>query len=83
MTLKQRQRSNLTLAKDSQAMISSKLFCHSKPIGPMIKEILGPFDMMTDHLTLKICHGHIFILKQGHNYSQASFPSSHVYFMQI
>ena len=32
-------------------MVSNKLFCHSKPLGPMIREILGlsveapPFDI--------------------------------------
>ena len=34
------QRSNLTCAQDSQSMISYKLFSHSKPLGPMIRQIL-------------------------------------------
>ena len=36
---------NLTLAKDLQTMISNKLFSHSKRLGPMIREMLGRFDM--------------------------------------
>ena len=40
-------RSNLTLVRDSQAMISYKLFSHSEPLGPMIIEIAGLFDIMT------------------------------------
>ena len=39
------QSSNLTLAKDLQTTISSKLFFHSKPLGSMIREILGLFDI--------------------------------------
>ena len=46
------QRSNLTLKKDLQAMISYKLFYHSKPLGPTIREILGLLDMI--YLTLKM-----------------------------
>ena len=37
------QRSNVTLANDSQGMIFYKLFSHSEPLGPM----------MTPYLTLK------------------------------
>ena len=43
-------RSNFTLAKDLQTMISKKLFSHFKPLGPMIREMLGLFDMPP------ICH---------------------------
>ena len=32
-------------AKDSHATISNKLFSHSKLIGPMIREVLGLFDI--------------------------------------
>ena len=33
--------SNLTLAKDSQAMVSYKLLSHSENLVPMIREIFG------------------------------------------
>ena len=33
--------------KNSQAMISYKLFSHSEPLGPMIREIYGVICMMT------------------------------------
>ena len=34
------------LAIDLQAMISYNLFSYSEPLGPMIKEISGLFDMI-------------------------------------
>ena len=33
--------STLILANDSQTMISFQLCSHSKPLGPMIREIFG------------------------------------------
>ena len=46
------------ITKDLQIMISNKLFCHSKPLGPMISEILGLFVMPPPppplHLTLNM-----------------------------
>ena len=65
----------MTLAKDSQATISLKLFSHSKPQGPMIREMLGLFDMMTPYLTLSDMEAILFS-KQGQNYFQATFPSN-------
>ena len=47
-------RLNLTLAKNLQVMISYKLFSHSETQGPMIRQILDLFDMMTPYLTFKI-----------------------------
>ena len=41
MILKQGSKVKLNIAKDLQTMISNKLFCHSNPLGPMIREILG------------------------------------------
>ena len=38
--------SNLTFAKDLQTTMSDKLFSHSKPLGPIIREILGLFEML-------------------------------------
>ena len=45
MTLKQGQRSNLTFAEDLQNTISKKVVSNSKPLGPMIREVLGFSDM--------------------------------------
>ena len=42
-----RTRSNSTLTKDAQAMISYKLFSYSEALGPIISKIQGPFNMMT------------------------------------
>ena len=36
---------HLEVAKDLQTMISKKLFSHSKPLGPMTREMLGLSDM--------------------------------------
>ena len=45
MTLKQGSKVKFDITKDLQTTISNKLFCHSKPLGPMISEILGLFVM--------------------------------------
>ena len=43
MTLKQGSKVKFDTAKDLQTTISRKLFSHSKPLRPMIREILGLF----------------------------------------
>ena len=43
----------MALAKDSQTMISYKLFSHSNPLGPMMRQIFGLFDMITPLFDIK------------------------------
>ena len=45
MILKQESKVKFEIVKDLQTTISNKLFCHSKPRGPMIREVLGLFVM--------------------------------------
>ena len=52
MTLKQGSKVKFDTCKDLQIMSSNK-FSHSKPPGPMIREILRLFDM-PHYLTLKM-----------------------------
>ena len=57
-------------------------FSHSETLGPMIREIQGLFDMMSDLFDIKYVTWWPLFSKQGHNDSQASFPI-HLHFMQI
>ena len=66
MTLKQGWKVKLDIAKDLQTTISNKLSSNSKPLRPMIREILGcllcpPFDIVTCDMAA------ILFSKQGKN----------------
>ena len=59
----------MILAKDSQVMISNKLFSDTKPLEQMIREILGLCNMMNpiQDVTWLVT----LLSKQGHNNSLA------------